>query len=231
MTYGIIAAKGVETEAIEAAMTETKKETVGTIDFVLGRIGESRVVLATCGVGKVFAAMCAQTMILTYKPDVVVNTGVGGTLTAELGIGDVAVSTGVVQHDMDTSAVGDPVGMISGINQILLPASEELTERMCEAAQATGLHYVRGVIASGDRFVNDAATKERITALFGAIACEMEGAAIGHVCYVNGVPFTVVRSISDSADGHACEDYPAFLLRAAHQSAALVVRLCGNGEI
>lgn len=229
MTYGIIAAMNVEAEKIEASMTDVKKETVGTIDFITGQIGENRAVLAVCGIGKVFAAMCAQTMILTYAPDFVINTGVGGTLTHELGIGDVAVSTGVVQHDMDTSALGDPVGLIAGkINRVVIPASEELTDRICVAAGEQGIRFCRGVIASGDQFVSGADAKERITSMFGAVACEMEGAAIGQACFANGVPFAVIRSISDNADGGACEDFPAFAAKAAQVSADLVIRLCSG---
>lgn len=228
MTYGIIAAMKIEAEQIIAAMANVSRETVGGIEYTLGTIGEQNVVCAVCGIGKVFAAMCAQAMIVKYAPDCVINTGVAGTLTRELTIGDAAVSTAVVQHDMDTSPIGDPVGLISGINKIEIEADSALVERVVNAAGRLGIRAFPGVIASGDQFVADAAVKKRISERFHPIACEMEGAAVGQVCFVNGVPFVVVRAISDDADGGACEDYPAFAKASAARSAALVLSLIGE---
>ncbi|MBQ8334014.1 MAG: 5'-methylthioadenosine/adenosylhomocysteine nucleosidase [Clostridia bacterium] len=225
MKLGIIAAMTIEAEAIIAAMTDAKTEECGSITFTVGKIGGCDVVCAVCGIGKVFAAMCAQTMIVKYAPDYVVNTGVGGTLTRELSIGDMAVSLDCVQHDMDTSALGDPVGLISGINIVKIPASAELAEKICAIAAENGIRTHCGTIASGDRFVADSAVKKYITETFGGIACEMEGAAVGQVCYVNKITFTVIRAISDDADGGACEDYPSFAKASAQKSAKTVIAL------
>ncbi len=225
MTFGIIAAMAIEAEQIIAAMENTTAEEWGSIRFHCGNIGVHRVVCAVCGIGKVFAAMCAQTMIVRYAPDVVINTGVGGTLTRRLTVGDIAISTDVVQHDMDTSALGDPVGMISGINRVHLPADCALGEKIAAIAEKSGIRCVLGTIASGDRFVADGGLKHQIVERFDAIACEMEGAAVGQACFVNGVPFAVVRAISDDADGGACEDYPAFAAAAAKKSAQTVITL------
>lgn len=225
MKLGIIAAMTIEAEAIIAAMTDTRTEEWGSITYTLGKIGGCDVICAVCGIGKVFAAMCAQTMIVKYAPDYVVNTGVGGTLTRELSIGDMAVSLDCVQHDMDTSALGDPVGLISGINIVKIPASAELAEKICEIAAENGIRTHKGTIASGDKFVADSAVKKYITETFGGIACEMEGAAVGQVCYVNRTPFAVIRAISDDADGGACEDYPSFAKASAQKSAKTVIAL------
>lgn len=119
---GIIGAMQVEIDGIREKMTEISEQTVSGVTYTKGRVGKTEVVTAVCGVGKVFAAICAQTMILRYNVSAVINTGIGGTLSPEIGILDLAISSGVVEHDMDTSAVGDPVGMISGINMIELPA-------------------------------------------------------------------------------------------------------------
>ncbi|MBQ4354153.1 MAG: 5'-methylthioadenosine/adenosylhomocysteine nucleosidase [Clostridia bacterium] len=225
MKLGLIAAMQIEAEQIISAMTEKTTEICGSITYTAGKIGETEVICAVCGIGKVFAAMCAQTMIVRYAPDAVINTGVGGTLTKNLSIGDIAVSADTVQHDMDTSALGDPVGLISGINVIRLPADEKLRDAVCEAASALGMKTYCGTIASGDRFIADAGVKKSITDRFDAIACEMEGAAVGQVCYVNKVPYLVIRAISDDADGGACEDYPAFAKKSAENSARLVIAL------
>ena len=237
--YGIIAAMKIEAELIIAAMEETKTETVGSIEFTLGKlrrenphaggeVAEADVIVAVCGIGKVFAAMCAQTMIVKYAPDYIINTGVAGTLSHEIGIGDVVIASGVVEHDMDTSPLGDPVGWISGLDLIEMPCSDrlvmsELRNAAAEVLAETGNHYIHGLIASGDRFVADDATKKQIIERFGAVACEMEGGAVGQVCTANKVPFAVIRAISDDADGGAVEDYPAFAKKSAETSARILI--------
>ena len=228
MKLGIIAAMKIEAELIEAAMTNVTRETCGSIEYCLGTIGNTDIVLAVCGIGKVFAAICAQTMIVKYAPDAIINTGVGGTLTKKLSVGDVAVSSAMVQHDMDTSALGDPVGLISGINIVEIPADAALAEKISAIVRGMGINTVTGTIATGDQFIGSQAVKDRIVNTFGAIACEMEGAAIAHVAFVNNVPFAVLRAISDDADGGACEDYPTFAKMAAKNSAKAVIELA-NG--
>lgn len=225
---GIIGAMSVEVEALKGAMTDKTSERISGIDFVSGVLCGKDVVVAQCGIGKVFAAMAAQTMILRFGVEMIINTGVGGTLTDKLGIADVAISTACVQHDMDTSAIGDPVGLISGINVIELPADRELGECVAKAASELGIKSLFGVIASGDQFVSSADKKRYITENFGAIACEMEGAAIAHVCYVNGVRCVVIRAISDSADGSAHMDYGEFVKLAAANSAKILERCLYN---
>jgi len=227
MKLGIIAAMTIEADLIKDAMTGVTAEEISGITFVSGKLGQCDAVVAVCGIGKVFAALCTQTMILRYAPDCIINTGVGGTLTDRLGIGDLAVSAAVVQHDMDTSPLGDPVGLISGINVIEMPADAAMTEKVCAICEAKGIRHYCGVIASGDQFIASREKKDWIMSSFHGIACEMEGASVGQVCYVNKVPFVILRAISDSADGGACEDYPTFAKNAAKTSASVVLALAG----
>ncbi len=219
---GIIAAMDSEIAAIKDSMTNKTTETVSGIDFVRGKLCDKEVVVAKCGIGKVFAAICAQTMILKYAPKLVINTGVGGTLTNKLSIGDIAVACDVVQHDMDTSPLGDPVGLVSGINVVHFPADKNAVELICKAADSLGINNVKGTIASGDQFIASKEKKAYIVENFDAVACEMEGAAIGHVCYVNDTPFAVIRAISDSADDSSHMDYGEFLKIAAERSFGVV---------
>ncbi|MBE6569996.1 MAG: 5'-methylthioadenosine/adenosylhomocysteine nucleosidase [Ruminococcaceae bacterium] len=225
MKLGIIAAMSIEAEQIIAALDSRTVEKVGGIDYTVGKIGNTELIVAVCGIGKVFAAMCTQAMIVRFAPDAVINTGVGGTLTKELTIGDACISSAVVQHDMDTSPLGDPVGLISGINIIHIPADEALGDKILALCADEGIHAIKGTIASGDQFIADSGVKEKIISRFGGKVCEMEGASVGQVCYVNGVPFVIVRAISDDADGDAVEDYPAFAKRSADRSARVVIRL------
>jgi len=221
---GIIAAMNVEMESLRSHLEKTETEVISGIRFVRGYLDGQEVVTAVCGIGKVFAALCAQTMILHYQPSAIVNTGVAGTLTDALDIGSIAVSSAVVQHDMDTSALGDPVGLISGINKVEIPADRLLAGKLSACAKVMGIKTATGVIASGDQFVASAERKAFIVDRFNAIACEMEGAAIGQVCFVNKVPFCVLRAISDSADGSSHMDYPTFVKMAAEQSVRLMRR-------
>ena len=218
---GIIGAMQAEVAALIADMKAPKTEVISGVTFVSGEIEGCPVVVATCGIGKVFAAICAEAMILRYAPAMILNTGVAGTLS-DLTIGQIAIADQVVQHDMDTSPIGDPVGLLSGINRVYLPCDADMITKLCEAAVECGQTAQVGTIASGDQFVADSATKTRITAAFSAIACEMEGAAIGHVCYVNDLPFCVVRAISDGGDEAANTDYPTFLAKAAKASYQVV---------
>lgn len=222
---GIIAAMEIEATPLIENMTDTIAETVSGITFTRGNLKGHTAVVAVCGIGKVFAALCAQTMLLTYAPRRVINTGVAGSLTAKLKIGDLAIAEKVVQHDMDTTAIGDAIGLISGINEVYLPTDEDTVQVLCAAAADIGINTLGGVIASGDQFVSDGVKKAWIADTFGAIACEMEGAAIGQVCYVNKVPFAVVRAISDDATGEAQMDYPQFAAMAAKNSVALICRM------
>lgn len=222
---GIIGAMRVETEALVAAMEGAAAETISGVTYTRGRLWGQEAVVATCGVGKVFAAMCTQTMILRYAPALLINTGVAGTLTDRLHVGDVVVSDRLVQHDMDTSPVGDPPGLISGLNRIYLSADPDAAAALFRAVEAGGTRAVRGTIASGDQFIADSARKAKIAADFGAVACEMEGAAIAQVATVNGTPFVALRAISDGADeGGGVVDYPTFVRTAAAASVAALRR-------
>ena len=161
-------------------------------------------------------------MIIKYGVSAIINTGVAGTLSPTLGILGFAVSSAVVQHDMDTTAIGDAPGLISGINIVEIPASASLSSIALKLAREQGNNAVEGIIASGDQFINSASRKAFIRDTFGAVACEMEGAAIGQVCYASGVDFVVIRCISDNASGEAEMEYPEMVSRATVRSAALV---------
>ena len=222
---GIIGAMSVEIEALIAELEGRSSETVSGVEFNTGSLFGKNIVVARCGVGKVFAAICAEAMILRYSPALLVNTGVGGALAGDLRPTDTVIAETLLQHDMDTSPLGDPKGLISGINRIYFDTDKRAAEIVLAAAERLGIRARLGRVASGDRFVADRADKERIVSEFSADVCEMEGGAIAHTAFVNNTPFLVVRAISDSADGAADMDYPTFLPIAAKNSAALTREL------
>ena len=223
---GIIGAMEPEIELLVSSLTSHKVDTVGSLTFHRGKLGKKKVVIVRSGVGKVFAALTAEAMIMKYAPRLIVNTGVGGALASDLSVGNVLVADKLVQHDMDTSPLGDPKGLISGINKIFFETDARAAVLVCNIAEKLSLNCRRGTVASGDVFVSTKDLKDRIRADFGADVCEMEGAAIAHVAYVNSTPCCVVRAISDSADGQSSVTYQEFLPAAAKNSATIVAELC-----
>ena len=215
---GIIGAMAIEIEPLAAMMDNKTEETISGITFTSGRIHGKDVVTAVCGVGKVFAAICAQTMIIRYSPDVIVNTGVAGAISKKLHIGDVAVANNVVQHDMDVRGLGYSLGFLCDLELTYIPCDEHAVSVIEKCLDSGGLNFLKGTIASGDQFISDREKKDFIRENFDAVACEMEGASIGHVCYVNKTPFSVIRAISDEADGGAGTDFPTFAKKAAENS-------------
>ena len=200
-------------------------ETIGGIEFSAGSLLGKKVVIARCGIGKVFAAICTEAMIIRYSPSLIVNSGVGGALAKELRPLDIVFADKLVQHDMDTSAIGDPVGLVSGINKVYFDTDKRARDILVSAAKKLGVNYAVGTVATGDKFISDKADKVRIVDAFDAVACEMEGGAVAHTAFVNGTPCAVIRAISDSADGDASMDYPAFLPVAAKISTDLTLAL------
>ena len=225
---GIICAMKIEAEAIIASLSDTRTETVSGVEFTVGKRYGKEIVVAICGIGKVFAAICTEAMILKFAPELIINSGVAGTLTDRLSIGDIAIAGSLVQHDMDTSPLGDPRGLVSGINRIYFEADAKALDVLKEGAKELGLTLSVGTVASGDRFIASPTDKADIVSAFCASVCEMEGAAIAQTCFVNNTPFAVIRAISDSADGGATMDYMEFLPIAAENSANLTKYLIEN---
>ncbi|MBQ8201669.1 MAG: 5'-methylthioadenosine/adenosylhomocysteine nucleosidase [Clostridia bacterium] len=220
---GLIGAMSVEVEALMAKLDDRKETKIGMDTFVSGRLFGKDAVLSVCGPGKINAALCAQSMILHFKPEWVLNLGVAGAGETGVSIGDMVVATAAVQHDVDTSPIGDPVGMVSKINLIEIPCDEALRVKLVKAASAVeGVKVHEGVIATGDQFIHDGGVRSRINGLFRAKAVEMEGGAVAQACYMHGVPCGVLRSISDQADGHSDMDYPTFTSLAAAHSQRVV---------
>ena len=228
---GIIGAMDIEVERLLKEMDGARKRTVSGRDFYEGALRGQPVVVVRSGVGKVNAAMCAEALILNYEPELVINTGVAGALTGRLRIGDIAVARDLVQHDVDTSAFGDPFGLVSTVNRLEFPCAEWAVEGLLDAIAAQ--KPLRGVavrIATGDQFINDGAVKKRIVDRFGADVCEMEGCAIAQVCFINGVDCAVIRAISDATDGAHVEDYGRFCAIAAEHSARILMKFLENRD-
>lgn len=220
---GIIAAMSCEAEMLLDIMQNKEEHRVGGAAFYTGKIANEQVVLSTCGVGKVFAASCALAMIIKFSPERIINTGVAGALSQSLNKLDTVIGTSAVQHDMDTTALGDLPGEISGIKKVFFECDESISEKLLDSVNAIGGKAKRGIVATGDRFVSSAEDKAYIRKTFGADCADMEGGAIAHVCYVNNVPFAALRTMSDGADGDASGDFMEFCTKAAKISSNALI--------
>ena len=209
---GIIGAMASEVAGLKAQMQNAQEQTVGGMTFCRGTLEGKDVIVVQSGVSKVNAAICTQVLVGHFQASPVINTGIAGSLNNDLDIGDIVISNDAVQHDVDATIWGYAPGQIPGVDRANFPADEtlaRLAEEVC-ARVNPDIRAMRGRIASGDQFICDSATKQRIIDTFHADCAEMEGAAIAQVCYQNRVPFLILRTMSDKADGSAKADNENF---------------------
>ena len=226
---GIIGAMEIEVAILKSKLENQKVTKIGPMEFYEGKLSGCDVVIVMCGVGKVHAAMCTQTLCCMFGVTHIVNTGVAGSLDANLDICDVLVSTDAIQHDMDVTHLGYDVGKVPGLDVAAFTADEQLRNLAFEESERIRPGHTKlGRVATGDQFVNSKALKEKIIEDTGASCTEMEGAAIAQAAYVNGVPFVILRAISDKADDSADMDYPTFEKLAAANCAAVTEALAGR---
>ena len=227
---GIIGAMEEEVALLKEAMLIEKIEEYATMSFCKGTLCGQNVVVVKSGIGKVNAALCAQILVDRFQVDTLINTGIAGSLDAHINIGDMVISTDAVQHDMDASIFGDPVGQIPRMDTFSFPADEKLVSKAVAANIEANpdIHTFTGRIVSGDQFVSSKEVKDRLVETFGARCTEMEGAAIAHAAYLNKVSCVIIRAISDKADNSATMDYPTFEKQAITHSVRLVKTLLAN---
>lgn len=225
---GIIGAMIVEVETLKEKMESKTIATIAGMEFCEGILEGLPAVVVQCGVGKVNAAMCAQILCSTYHVTHLVNTGIAGSLCNDLDVGDLLVSQDAIYHDFDCTAFDYPRSKVPGMDVIAFPADPELVELAVTAAETVHPGHIKlGRVATGDQFVCTREQKDRIVQITQAQCTEMEGSAIAHTAYRNGVPFAILRAISDKADEEADMDYPTFEKLSAHRCAAVTCCLAG----
>ncbi len=228
---GIIGAMDSEVDSLKAAMEIERTTAVAQMEFCEGALGDKRVVIVKCGVGKVNAAMCAHTLINQFGCAKVINTGVAGSLDNRIDIGDIVVSVDAVQHDYDCSPMGFKRGEILYTGLVAFPANEELRSAAVNAVReaAPDVKVFEGRVCSGDQFIASREQKDAIISEFGGLCCEMEGAAIAQVCYLNETPFVIIRAISDKSDGSQEVEFETFQAEAAKHCADAVQYMVEHG--
>ena len=221
---GIIGAMDVEIDTLKSAANIESSTEVAGMEFMKGTLGDKPVVIVKCGMGKVNAGICANTLIHEFGCKEIINTGVAGSLDNRIDIGDIVVSTDAVQHDFDVEPIGFKRGEIPYTGKIAFEADEEMRRSAVEAIKETvsDVNYFEGRVCSGDQFIDKNKKKKAITSRFGGLCCEMEGGAIAHTCYLNSTPFVIIRAISDKEDGSASMEYEIFQEAAANHCAKIV---------
>lgn len=224
---GIIGAMSQEVANLKDAMSEVTVNRIAAMDFYQGKIGGREVVVVRSGIGKVNAAICSQILADHYHVTRIINTGIAGSLRNEINIGDIVLSKDTIQHDMDATGFGYPVGQIPQMDKSVFEGDTEMIQAAKECCAKVvpeiGVHV--GRVVSGDQFVSDMAKKAWLTETFAGYCTEMEGAAIAQTAYLNGIPFLIIRAISDKADDSAEMDYDTFEAKAIEHSVKLVLAL------
>ena len=233
---GIIGAMEVEVNFLRSLMgANIKKTETGSIVFEEGKIHGVDIVLVRSGVGKVNAALCAQRLILQFGCTNIINTGIAGAMAKGLDVMDFVVSTDAVYHDMDATGFGYKKGQIPQMNVFAFEADKNMIEAAKKAFSATEFakgeegkpahKIIEGRIATGDQFISEKSVKAQINENFSPACVEMEGGAIAHACYLNKVPFVILRCMSDMADDLSSNGYDFNEPVAAELSAKVVEKM------
>ena len=217
----------LEVEALKEHMDVKNIVEKASMKFYEGTLRGKDVVIVQCGIGKVNAGICVQILADLFQVDAVINTGVAGSLRAEINIGDIVVSTDACEHDMDVTALGYKQGIIPQMKESFFKADRQLVEAAIEVCREVNpdINVYEGRVLSGDQFISGEEIKNKLIDLFDGFCTEKEGAAIAHAAFLNEIPYVVIRAISDKADGSAHMDYPEFERAAAAHSAKLVENL------
>jgi len=213
-----------EIDLLRDSMENTVEEVRASMTFYTGRLWGQDAAVVRSGIGKVNMAVCAQILADFYHVDALINTGVAGSLDSRIDIGDIVIGVDAVHHDMDTSVCGDPLGQVPRMDILAFPSDAHLCECAKEAdlSENPDIKTFCGRIASGDQFIGKEEEKSRIVRLFGALCCDMEGAAMAQTAYLNGIPCLVIRAISDKADHSATMNYSEFEQKAIYHTMRLL---------
>ena len=227
---GVIAAMENEVTDIKSVMEESIKITHGGMAFIKGKLNQKEIVVVKSGVGKVNAAICTQILIDLFKAKAIINVGVAGAVHPDLEIGDIVISEDSCQYDMDARAFGHPWGEIPNMDITFFKADKTLIKLAEKAATELKAAYRSGRVMTADLGVDSIELKEKLRNEFGGLCVEMEGAAIGQVSFVNQVPYLIIRSISDKADGNLTEDYKNNLENSIKNGVAMALNIIKGVE-
>lgn len=225
---GIIGAMDEEVAKVKEQMKNVEVMERASMEFFKGTVNDHPVVVVRSGIGKVNAAICTQILADVYQVNAIINTGIAGSLNADINIGDIVLSTDTLEHDMDAVAFGYPLGQIPRMDTLSFEADSRLRSLARQACEKVNpeVTVFEGRVVSGDQFISNKEKKQWLVENFAGYCTEMEGAAIAHAAYLNQIPFLIIRAISDKADNSASVDYPTFEAKAIEHSVKLLLELC-----
>lgn len=230
-TIGIIGAMDEEIENIKLDLDVISVKNIIGLDFFMGKMSGNNVILVRSGIGKVNASICSQLLIDLYGVDYIINIGVAGAINKDLEIGDVVISTDAMHHDFDTTVFGDALGIIPRMNDSIFTADDNLVQLALKISKQTvNSTVVCGRIVSGDKFISNIEDKTKIWNIFKASCVEMEGAGIAQTCFLNKIPFVIIRTISDKAEEGTPTNYNEFLKDSALTSSKIVSGMINDIE-
>lgn len=221
---GIICAEQEELNAIIKIAENTKTVKFKSFEFILGKILNKECVFALSGCGKVNSAICTQTMIIEYNPEMILNIGVAGSISPKTTINDLVIADGSIQYDYDVSIFPNrKKGQISGFDFVKFVCDKNIVASLIKCSnEIKNIKTHVGTVLTGDKFINSKKISDNLKNEFDGIACEMEAASIAQVCYINNVPFGIIKSISDNADKSSYVDFPEFIKTASNNTAVLL---------
>ena len=227
---GIIGAMEEEITNLKSHMQVDEVQTIAGMSFFKGAVKGTKLVLVRSGIGKVNAGICTQILASVYGVDTVINTGIAGSLNADIDIGDIVVSTSLVQYDVDARNFGYKLGEIPRMNIVEFPADKYLIDKTQSVFDSLdlGIKLYKGMVATGDKFVSEDSLKAEIISNFHAYCVEMEGAAIAQAAMLNNMACVVIRAISDKADNSADVDYRSFEVKAIENMSKISLALVGS---
>ncbi|MEB1807828.1 MAG: 5'-methylthioadenosine/adenosylhomocysteine nucleosidase [Bacillaceae bacterium] len=231
MVIGIIGAMKEEIELMKEEMDIESEKKIARITFYSGTMGKHKIVLCKSGVGKVNAALTTQILIDHFQTAKIVFTGVAGALDPNLNVGDIVISTSALQHDIDASPLGFKRGEIPMFEHTSdFPADASLIELAMKASEQLNIQVLKGRILSGDQFIASQELVQELQDTFSGACVEMEGSAVAQAAMLNDIPYVIIRSISDKANGEAKMSFNEFVEVAAKQSNFIVKAMLEHME-
>jgi len=232
LKIGIIGAMDIEIELLKKDLELRNTLNKASMEFYEGELIGKEVVLVRSGIGKVNAAVCTQILIDDFDIDEIIFTGVAGAVDPTLDVGDIVISNEVAQHDIDVTGFGREYGEVPGLDRVFFAAEQRLVNLAKDAGEKVtadeDIKVLIGRILSGDQFIADREKVAWLEEIFAGCCTEMEGAAVGQVCFLNAKPFVIIRSMSDKADGEANISFDEFAKIAADNSYQIVVEMLKN---
>lgn len=222
---GIIGAMEEEINGIKHYIKNIETNTISNIEFYSGNINNVNVVLAKCGIGKVNASMCAEAMIMKYNPTEILHIGIAGSLKNDLKIYDCLIANKSVQYDIDLTAFGNALGQLDEFDTAFIDCDKDIVNKLENIVKSLNINYKIGIVATADKFVNNAQDKQFIADTFDADACEMEGGATNQICYKNNIKCGILRIISDSGNN---EDYNKFKIDSSNKLVDIMLKYIEN---